>query len=130
MEFDKVGDAVKELSIRVIDGSETTAAGFEAIGLNADEMSAKFAQGGDSAKEAFYKVVSALGEMEDPLAQNTAGTNLFGTMWEDLGPEVVTQLGNIKDATLDVSGATQQLKDEGYNDLGSMMETLRKNAFY
>lgn len=126
--LDKVGDAVKELSIRVIDGSETTAAGFEAIGLNADEMAAKFAQGGDSAKEAFYKVVSALGEMEDPLAQNTAGVNLFGTMWEDLGPEVVTQLGNIKDATLDVSGATQQLKDEGYNDLGSMMETLRKNA--
>lgn len=126
--LDKVGDAVKELSIRVIDGSETTAAGFEAIGLNADEMAAKFAQGGDSAKEAFYKVVSALGEMEDPLAQNTAGVNLFGTMWEDLGPEVVTQLGNIKDATLDVSGATQQLKDEGYNDLGSMMETLRKNV--
>ena len=126
--LDKVGDAVKELSIRVIDGSDTTVAGFEAIGLNADEMAAKFSQGGDSAKEAFYKVVSALGEMEDPLAQNTAGVNLFGTMWEDLGPEVVTQLGNIKDATLDVSGATQQLKDEGYNDLGSMMETLRKNV--
>lgn len=126
--LDKVGDAVKELSIRVIDGSDTTIAGFEAIGLNADEMAAKFAQGGDSAKEAFYKVVSALGEMEDPLAKNTAGVNLFGTMWEDLGPEVVTQLGNIKDATLDVSGATQQLKDEGYNDLGSMMETLRKNV--
>lgn len=126
--LDKVGDAVKELSIRVIDGSDTTVAGFEAIGLNADEMAAKFSQGGDSAKEAFYKVVSALGEMEDPLAQNTAGVNLFGTMWEDLGPEVVTQLGNIKDATLDVSGATQRLKDEGYNDLGSMMETLRKNV--
>lgn len=126
--LDKVGDAVKELSIRVIDGSDTTIAGFKAMGLNADEMAAKFAQGGDSAKEAFYKVVSALREMKDPLAQNAAGVNLFGTMWEDLGPEVVTQLGNIKDATLDVSGATQRLKDEGYNDLGSMMETLRKEA--
>lgn len=126
--LDKVGDAVKELSIRVIDGSDTTVAGFKAMGLNADEMAAKFAQGGDSAKEAFYKVVSALSEMKDPLAQNTAGVNLFGTMWEDLGPEVVTQLGNLKDATLDVSGATQQLKDEGYNDLGSMMETLRKES--
>ena len=52
---------------------------FMVRGLNADEMAAKFAQGGDSAKEAFYKVVSALGEMEDPLAQNTAGVNLFGT---------------------------------------------------
>ena len=88
--LDKMGDAVKELSIRVVDGSETTADGFEAIGLNADEMSAKFAAGGESAKQAFEETITALAEMEDPLAQNTAGVDLFGTMWEDLGPEVVT----------------------------------------
>ncbi|MCM1223585.1 MAG: phage tail tape measure protein, partial [Lachnospiraceae bacterium] len=40
--LDKVGDAVKEFSIRSIDGSDTTAAGFAAIGLNADEMARKF----------------------------------------------------------------------------------------
>lgn len=39
--LDKVGDAVKEMSIRVIDGSDTTKEGFETIGLNADEMSKK-----------------------------------------------------------------------------------------
>ena len=125
--LDKVGDAMKELSIRVIDGSDTTIAGFEAIGLNADEMAAKFAQGGDSAKEAFYEVASGLSEMEDPLAQNAAGVNLFGTMWEDLGPDVVTQLGDIKDATLDVSGATEQLKTDNYQDLGAQLETFRRS---
>lgn len=36
--LDKVGDAVKEMSIRVIDGSDTTKEGFELLGLNADEM--------------------------------------------------------------------------------------------
>ena len=56
-----------------LDGSDTTIAGFEAIGLNADEMAAKFAQGGESAKEAFYEVMSGLSEMKDPLAQNVAG---------------------------------------------------------
>lgn len=125
--LDKVGDAMKELSIRVIDGSDTTIAGFEAIGLNADEMAAKFAQGGESAKEAFYEVMSGLSEMKDPLAQNTAGVNLFGTMWEDLGPEVVTQLGDIKGATLDVSGAIEQLKTDNYQDLGSQLETFRRS---
>ena len=84
--LDKIGDAVKEFSIRAIDGSETTKAGFKALGLNADETAAKFAAGGDTAKEAFQEVVKGLSEMEDPLAQNTAGVNLFGTMWEDLGP--------------------------------------------
>ena len=50
--LDKIGDAVKEMSIRVIDGSDTTREGFETIGLDADEMAAKFGQGGEAAKEA------------------------------------------------------------------------------
>ena len=36
--LDKIGDAVKEFSIRAIDGSDTTKQGFEALGMNADEM--------------------------------------------------------------------------------------------
>ena len=78
--LDKVGDAVKEMAIRVVDGSDTTKEGFELIGLNADEMAAKFAAGGDSAKEAFKQTVSALAGLEDPLAQNTAGVDLFGCL--------------------------------------------------
>ena len=109
--LDKMGDAVKELSIRVVDGSETTAEGFQTIGLNADEMSAKFAAGGESAKQAFEETITALAETEDPLAQNTAGVDLFGTMWEDLGPEVVTQLANISDGTYDAEGAMDALND-------------------
>ena len=46
---DLVADAIKEFSIRAVDGSKTTAEGFEAIGLNADAMAAKLAQGGESA---------------------------------------------------------------------------------
>ena len=88
--LDKVGDAVKEFSIRAIDGSDTTIDGFKRIGLNADEMAAKFSAGGDTAKQAFQETIAALASMEDPLEQNTAGVDLFGTMWEDLGPEAVT----------------------------------------
>lgn len=109
--LDKMGDAIKELSIRVIDGSETTQQGFEAIGLSTDEMSAKFAKGGESAQEAFQETVSALAEMKDPLEQNIAGVNLFGTMWEDLGPEVVTQLSEISDETYGAEGAMDALND-------------------
>ena len=56
-ELDKVGDAIKEFSIRVVDGSDTTAEGFAAIGLSADEMAAKFAQGGDAASQAFDQTI-------------------------------------------------------------------------
>lgn len=126
--LDKVGDAIKEMSIRVVDGSATTQEGFSAIGLNADEMAAKFAAGGDSAKEAFDQTIQALADMDDPLAQSQAGVALFGTMWEDLGPEVVTQLANIEDGAYATSDSMEELKDIKCDDLGSMMESLGRSV--
>lgn len=125
--LDKVGDAVKEMSIRVIDGSDTTQEGFELIGLNADEMAKKFAAGGDSAKEAFAETLDALASIEDPIAQNTAGVNLMGTMWEDLGPEAVEALADIEEGAYDTADAMGQIKEVKYDDLGSMFEALKRN---
>lgn len=125
--LDKIGDAIKEMSIRVIDGSDTTKQGFAAIGLNADEMAKKFAAGGDSAKEAFDKTISALANMKDPLAQNTAGVNLFGTMWEDLGPEVVSQLASIEKGAYSSAEAMEEIQKVKYDDLGSMFEGLMRS---
>lgn len=126
--LDKVGDAVKEMSIRVVDGSDTTKQGFELLGLNADEMAQKFAAGGDTAKEAFNETLDALAAMEDPIAQNTAGVDLMGTMWEDLGPEAVTALAEIEEGACTTSDAMNQIKDVKYDDLGSMFEELKRNV--
>ena len=124
--LDKVGDAIKEMSIRVIDGSDTTKEGFKTIGLNADEMASKFAAGGESAKEAFQQTVEALATIEDPLAQDAAGVALFGTMWEDLGPEVVTALADIEDGAYATGEELNKMKDVKYDDLGSMFEGLKR----
>lgn len=126
--LDKVGDAIKEMSIRVVDGSDTTTAGFEAIGLDAAKMSAAFAKGGDSAKKAFNQTVQALAKMDDPLQQNIAGVNLFGTMWEDLGPEVVTALADIEDGAYASGDALEEMKAVKYDDLGSMLEGLGRTV--
>lgn len=126
--LDKIGDAVKEMAIRVIDGSDTTKQGFELIGMNADEMASKFAAGGETAKTAFYETIDALAAMEDPIAQNAAGVDLFGTMWEDLGPEAVTALSDIQDGVYQTSDAMKQIKDVKYDDLGSMFEGLKRSA--
>ncbi len=124
--LDKIGDAVKEMSIRVMDGSDTTNQGFESIGLNADEMSAKFAKGGESAKEAFNQTISALAKMEDPLEQDAAGVALFGTMWEDLGSDAVTALADIQSEAYATGEELDELKKVKYNDLGSMFEGLMR----
>ena len=125
--LDKIGDAIKEFSIRAIDGSDTTVAGFEKLGLSADDMAAKFAAGGDTAKQAFSEVISKLAEMEDPLEQNTIGVNLFGTMWEDLGPEVVTQLNDITNKSIEMQGSMDKLKEVKYDNLSSALAGLGRS---
>ncbi len=94
-QIDKINDAVKEFSIRAIDGSKTTAEGFRAIGLNAEEMAAIFAEGGETSANAFGTVIKMLASMDDKVAQDAAGVALFGTQWEDLGAEAVLSLANV-----------------------------------
>ena len=113
---DKIGDAVKEFGIRAIDGSATTKEGFEALGLDANYMAAKFAAGGNIASDAFAQVINALKNMDDPLKANMAGVNLCGTMWEDLGSSVITKLNDIDngfDMTKDTMSDINKIKYTG-----------------
>lgn len=124
--LDKIGDSVKELAIRVIDGSDTSKQGFEALGFEADNMAEKFAAGGVSARVAFQEVIAALAEMNDPIAQNTAGINLMGTMWEDMGAEAILALGDISDSAFDCAGAMDAIKDVNYNSLSNSLENVQR----
>ena len=122
--LDKIGDAVKEFSIRAIDGSNTTIDGFTRLGLNADEMAQKFANGGNVAKNAFYEVIKRISEMDNSVEQSTVGVDLFGTMWEDLGPEVVTQLGSIQGAFDQTYDTMEDINAIQYNDLSSALQGI------
>lgn len=120
-QIDKVGDAVKEFSIRSKDMSDTSAQGFELLGLNAEQMFTTFAQGGEGAEKAFQDVITRLGQMDDPLAQNQAGVALFGTMFEDLGVQGIQALGDIGDyAKLDVD-ALGQINSIRYDSFGEAL---------
>jgi phage-related minor tail protein len=82
---DVAADALKEFSIRAIDGSKTTAEGFKALGLDAELMGKNIARGGDFANEALDVTLDKLRGIKDPVAQNAAAVALFGTQAEDLG---------------------------------------------
>lgn len=121
---DKLGDAVKEFGIRVKDGSDGTMQAFKDIGLNADETAAAFAAGGEKAAKAFDDVTTALFAMDDPLAQNTAGVALFGTMWEDLGVEGMQALTNLNGEISTTTDALSKINAVKYDDFGSAMSGL------
>ena len=113
--LDKIGDAVKEFSIRAIDGSNTTIEGFKKLGLNANTMAKKFAQGGDTAKQAFIEVVEKIGKMDNKVEQSVVGVDLFRTMWEDLGPTVVTSFSKMDNGISKSSNSMQDSIDGLYN---------------
>lgn len=125
--LDKIGDAVKEFSIRAVDLSESSIKAFMDLGF-AEDFSAEFEAGGEAAKTALNQVIEALREMDDPLKQNEIGVALFGTMWEDLGPQVVTSLDTIDSSLGDVSGSMENLMNQRYDSLAGSLDTLKNNA--
>jgi len=82
---DIVADAIKEFSIRAVDGSKATVEGFRGIGLSAGEMAARIGKGGASANTALDLTLDRLRKVEDPVKRSRLAVQLFGTQAEDLG---------------------------------------------
>jgi hypothetical protein len=109
---DTAADAIKEFSIRAVDGSTTSAAGFKALGLDAEKMTATIAKGGPSARTAFGQILDGLNGITDPVKREAAGVALFGTKWEDLGGAVKSaDLATAAKSLGDVSGATDRANE-------------------
>lgn len=121
---DKLGDAMKEFGIRVIDTAESTTEGFELVGLNADEMRQMFAEGGIAAQKASKKTMEALLNTDDKVKQNQAGVALFGTMWEDLGVEGVAALMSVEGELTSTKESMQEIKDIKYDDVMNELGAL------
>ena len=106
---DIAADALKEFSIRAMDGSEGSAEAFQAIGLNAEEMTQKISEGGEGAREGLQQVLEGIQKMEPGVERTTALVGLFGTQSEDLGDALLNM--NLDTATAamnDYEGAAQR----------------------
>ena len=120
-DIDKLGDAIKEFGIRTKDSSTGTTEAFTALGLNATQVSADFAAGGEKGKAAFELVTTKLNEMKDPLAQTTTGTALFGTTWEDVGAKGIAALTNVNGGINTSKNALAQINSVKYDTFGEAL---------
>lgn len=111
--IDKMGDAMKEFTIRATDGSQASRDAYEAIGLNADDMANRILAGGDTAREATDQIIAGLQGISDPAARANASIALFGTPIEDLGtgaiPGFLDSLSTMGTSLGDVSGAAADM---------------------
>jgi len=121
---DKLGDAYKEFGIRVKDTSATTTEAYQILGLDADEMRKKFLAGGETAKAAADQTITALLSIEDPIKQNQAGVDLFGTMFEDLGIDAFYAMSDVRREFQKTNQTMQEIDGTVYDDVGSQAQQL------
>lgn len=122
--LDKVGDAIKEFSIRSIDGSKTTQEAFAALGYDADEVMEIFAKGGEDANIAFRTILKDLVSMDDAVARDAVGVQLFGTQWEDLGVDVIKALSEAENHAFLTGDALQEIDAVKYNSIGLAIQGI------
>ena len=131
--LDKTGDALKEFSIRGSDMSKASSEAYQAIGLDAEEMSNKVAKGGAGAQEALQKTAAGLLKIESPAERANAAIALFGTPVEDLSvdqiPAFLESLSGAENHMVGFSGATdrmgQTLNDNGLAKIEAFKRSLQ-----
>ncbi|MGG4218812.1 hypothetical protein ABEW32_11330 [Paenibacillus jamilae] len=117
-------DAIKEFGIRSKDGSKTTIEAYKILGLNADKMQKKFASGGDVARQAYFQVRDALNKVKDPIKQNTALLNLFGTQGEDLEKSTIQAILRTKNAFDKTKDTMQEIQKIKYSSLSYAFRSI------
>lgn len=129
-QIEKYKESLEELEASLQQTNESIATMSDEMagdGQSMEEFSQKIAGGGEEARKAFDQIMTSILELEDPLERNAVGTELFGTMWEDLGPEVIGTLGDISDAAYGTGEELESMKDVKYDDLGSNLESLSRS---
>lgn len=115
---DKVADAVKEFSLRIVDNSTTTKTALSNIGIDYDKLKQGFQDGSITQVDAMQTVIDKINQIQDPVQKNVAGVALFGTQWEDLTGTVITQIDTQKTKLGELEGAAKSLQDQ-YDHTGT-----------
>lgn len=120
--IDKMGDSFKEFIIGVSDGSANEH--LSNLGLNADEVVAKFRNGGDDTKEAMRQIAEAIKNCDDKTLAYNSGVGLMGTMWEDMGQDACLALLNTEGEIDATNDKLSQAKTDAYDNIDTSLKTL------
>lgn len=127
----KNADKIEQYS-EALKTAKENLANLESAGKGAkgsiEDLQARFAKGGDSAKSATSEVLKTLFEMDDKVKQNQAGVDLFGTMWEDLGIDGVKALMKVNGSADKTKNTMKKIKDIKYDDVEADWASLGRTV--
>ena len=129
--MDKIGDALKEFTIRATDMSKSTGDVYETLGLDMETMTNQLLAGGDTAEQAMAQIVEGLSSIEDPGEQAAASLALFGTPLEDLGtdqiPNFLGLVDPMGDAFDNLDGSAAKLSDTLNDNTTTSLEQVKRS---
>lgn len=118
---DKLADGIKEFNIKMKEMGNDQKSVMTDLNLNINEVQSSFTKGGDSAKAMTDVIVNELLKVEDETTRYQMAVALFGTMYEDLGDSILVGLSAINDETMEVTGATDQVRQVYEETFGAQM---------
>lgn len=129
---DKMGDAIKEFTIRGTDMSKSTKAAYDTLGLSSLETTNELLAGGDRAKKAFQTIIDGVKGIKDPAKQAETAIALFGTPLEDLGtneiPKFLDGLTGTATSLGNVDGAAAKMGTTLNDNLGTRIESIKRTV--
>jgi phage-related minor tail protein len=124
---DKIGDSFKEFTNEMLKGTDKARGGLEVLGMDADQMFSDLQKGNITGAEAFDKVIQKLKETDGMFEKNTAGTELLGTMYEDLTGKAVDGLSTTGVSVSELGEKTQHIED-GQKTLGKAIRGVYRDG--
>jgi len=129
---DKVGDSIKELTIKTRDGNKDTGKALQSM-FGTDQtkrLLADLAAGGPKAKAAFTQIAKGVGSIKDPVKKSQAALALFGTPFEDISGDA-TKMDEVLDSMAkgslqNFSGAAEEMGDTLNDNTSTKFEGFKR----
>lgn len=122
--LDKVNDSINEIKNKLGDGS--IKANLSLYSKETQKAFKNWENGKGTMKDVINSIVNDISNCTDEQKQLTMASTAFGTMGEDANLDVVTSLKAVGNEFNNVKGAMEGVKEVKYDNLGSMLESLKR----
>ena len=124
--LDKVNDAINEVTTRLADGTIEDALG--SFGQETQDVFKAWQDGKATQKDVIDSIVKNIQNCTNEQEALTLASTAFGTMGEDANLDFVKSLTSVGDEFEDVAGKMSEIEDIKYDDLGSMLDGLKRTV--
>ncbi|MDI6686492.1 phage tail tape measure protein, partial [Bacillus subtilis] len=125
-QLDKVGDLIKEMNIRLSDGTADEA--MQSLSKHTQDLYAQFKKTGKGGDLVFSAVMKDIDGMKNKSDAYKIGQQIMGTQFEDLGQKGVSALANIENSFSNTSGATKKAGQALQDNFGTRLKKIGRSA--